>query len=83
MYQFTGIIDGTKVAGLESLLHYINDHFFSKDEPSVNEHHYHITRKQYNQDFTTHNLYKVDKRTPYNVTNHRYIDNNYYNKNNI
>ena len=80
MYQFTGTINDTKVAGLESLLNYINENFFSKDEPAVNEHHYHITRKQYNQDFTTHNLYKVDKRKTYNIKNHRYNDNNNYNK---
>ena len=58
MYQLTGIIDDTKVAGLESLLNYINENSFSKDAPAVNEHHYHITRKQYNQDFTTPNLDK-------------------------
>ena len=83
MYQFTGTINDTRVAGLESLLKYINENSFSKDEPAVNEHHYHITRKQYNQYFTTHNLYKVDKRKTYNIKNHRYNDNNHYNKNNI
>ena len=36
MYQLTGIIDDTKVAGLESLLNYINENFVSKDEPAVN-----------------------------------------------
>ena len=80
IYQFTGTINDTRVAGLESLLNYINENFFSKDEPAVNEHHYHITRKQYNQDFTTHNLYKVDKRKTYNIKNHRYNDNHHYNK---
>ena len=82
-YQLTGIIDNTKVAGLESLLNYINENYFSKDEPAVNEHHFNITRKQHNQYFTTNNLYKVDKRKTYNINNHRYIDNNHYNKNNI
>ena len=44
MYQFIGDINDTKVAGLESLLKYMNENFFSKDEPSVNEHHYNITK---------------------------------------
>ena len=61
MYQFIGDINDTKVAGLESLLNYMNDNSFSKDGPAINEHHYHITRKQYNQYFTTHNIYNVDK----------------------
>ena len=38
---------------------------FSKDEPAVNEHHYHITRKQYNQYFTTHNIYNIGKSKSY------------------
>ena len=46
MYQFIGDINDTKVAGLEPLLSYMNERFFSKDEPAVNEHHYHITKKQ-------------------------------------
>ena len=45
MYQFTGDINDEKVAGLESLLNYMNENFFSKDEPAINEHHYHITKK--------------------------------------
>ena len=61
MYQLIGNINDTKVGGLESLLNYMNENFFSKDEPAVNKHHYHITRKQYNQPFTTHNIYNVDK----------------------
>ena len=45
MYQFNGDINDTKVAGLESLLNYMNENFFSKDEPAVNEHQYHVTKK--------------------------------------
>ena len=37
MYQFLGDINNTKVAGLESVLSYINDNFFSKADPAVNE----------------------------------------------
>ena len=59
MYQFIGDTNDTKVAGLESLLNYMNEHFFSKDEPAVNEHHYHRTNKLYNQDFSTNNIHKV------------------------
>ena len=61
MYQFIGIINDTKVPALESLLTYINEKYYSKDETAINQHTYHITRKQYNQDFSTHNMYIVDK----------------------
>ena len=40
MYQFLGDINDTKVAGLEPILNYINDNFFSKADPAVNEHYY-------------------------------------------
>ena len=45
VYQFIGDINDTKVGGLESLLNYMNENFFSKDGPAINEHHYHITKK--------------------------------------
>ena len=45
MYQFIGDINDTKAGGLESLLNYMNENFFSKDDPAINEHHYHITKK--------------------------------------
>ena len=44
MYQFIGDINDTKVAGLESLLHYMNENSVSKGAPAVNEHDYHITK---------------------------------------
>ena len=47
MYQFVGDINDNKVPGLESVLTYMNENFFSKDEPAVNQHNYHITKKQY------------------------------------
>ena len=78
MYQFTGDINDTKVAGLESLLNYMNENFFSKDEPAVNEHYYHITKKQYNEE--THNIYNIDKSKSYNIKHHRYTDEHYYHK---
>ena len=45
MYQFLGDINDTKVAGLEPILNYINDNFFSKADPAANEHYYNTTKK--------------------------------------
>ena len=78
MYQFIGDINDSKVAGLESLLNYMNENFYSKDEPAVNEHQYHITKKQYNEE--THNIYNIDKSKPYSIKNNRYTDEHYYHK---
>ena len=50
MYQFLGDISDTKVAGLESILNYINDNFFSKADPVANEHYYNTTK---------HNIMKI------------------------
>ena len=47
MYQFLGYINDTNVAGLESILNYINDNIFSKADPAVNEHCYNTTDKHY------------------------------------
>ena len=80
MYQYTEDINDTKVGGSESLLNYMNENCFSKDEPAVNEHHYHITRKQYNQDFTTPSMYHVDNNKSYKTNNHRCNDINFYNQ---
>ena len=43
MYQFIGITNDEKVPGLESILNYMKESFFSKDDPAINEHHHHIT----------------------------------------
>ena len=77
MYQFLGDINDTKVAGLESLLYYMNENFFSKDEPAVNKHYYNITKNN-NEDI--HNIYNADKSKSYNIKNHRYTDDHYDNK---
>ena len=45
MYQFIGDNNDTKVAGVEPLLNYMSENFFTKDDPAINEHHYHITKK--------------------------------------
>ena len=78
MYQFIDDINDDKTGGLESLLNYMNENFFSKDDPAINEHHYHITKKQYNEE--THNMYNVDKSKSFNIKNNRYTDEHYYNK---
>ena len=44
VYQLIGIINDEKAGGLESLLIYTNESFFSKDDPAINEHHYHTTK---------------------------------------
>ena len=58
MYQFVGDINDEKVAGLEPLLNYMSENFFTNDDPAINEHHYHITKKQYNEE--TNNIYNID-----------------------
>ena len=78
MYQFTGIINDEKVPGLESILNYMNENFFGKNDPALNEHHYHITKKQYNEE--THNIYNTDKTKTYHIENYRYADEHYYNE---
>ena len=80
MYEVIGDTNDTKVPGLESILNYMNEDFFGKGEPAVNEHHYHITRKQYNQYFSTHNIYNVDKSKFYKINNRNFNDNNCYPK---
>ena len=75
MYQFVGDINDTKVAGLESLLNYMNENFFSKDEPAVNENYYNITKKHFNEDIQ--NIYNIDKSKTFNIKNHRYTDDYY------
>ena len=45
MYQCIGDINGTEAGGLESLLNCMDENFFAEDDPAINEHHYHITKK--------------------------------------
>ena len=78
MYQYIGDINSTKVGGLESLLDYMKENFFSKDEPAINEHHYHITKKQYNEE--KHNIYHIDKSNTFNIKNNRSLTEQYCNK---
>ena len=67
MCQFIGDINDTKVGGLESLLNYMNGNFFTNDDPAINEHHYHITKTQYNEE--TNNIYNIDKSKTFNIKN--------------
>ena len=78
MYQPIGIIHDEQVSGLESILNYMNENLFSKDDPAINEHHYHITKRQYKEE--TQNIYNIDKTETYNIKNNRYRDEHYYNK---
>ena len=78
MYQFIGIINDTKVGGVESLLNYMNENCFSKDDPAINEHHYHTIKKQYNEE--TNNIYNIDKSTTFSIKNNRILTEQYFNK---
>ena len=77
MYQLIGTINDEQVGGLESLLNYMNESFFIKEDPAINEHRYHITKKQYNEE--THNIYNIDKTKTYHIKHNRYTDEHYYN----
>ena len=55
----------------------MNESFFSKDDPAINEHH-NITETQYNEE--THHIYNIDQTKTYNFKNNRYTDEHYYNK---
>ena len=79
MYQFIGYINDDKVGGLESLLNYMNANPFTKDDPAINEHHYHITRKQYNEE--ANNIYNIDKSKTLNIKNNRLLNEQYFLKN--
>ena len=57
MYQFIGTMNDEQVGGLEPILNYMNDNFFSKDDPAINEHHCNTTKKQYYEE--THNIYNI------------------------
>ena len=54
MYQPIGVITDEKASGLESILNYMNENLVSKDEPYINEHHYHIIKKTIQRRNTQH-----------------------------
>ena len=78
MYQFIGGINDTKVGGVEPLLNYMNEHFFSKDDRAISEHHFHITKTQYNEE--THNIYNIDKSRTFNIKGNRFLNEQYFHK---
>ena len=56
----------------------MNKDFSSKDGPANNEHHYHITKKQYNEE--TNNIYNINKSITFNIKNNRYLIEQYFHK---
>ena len=78
MYQPIGIISDGKAGGLESLLNYMNETFFSKDDPALNDYHHNVTKKQDNED--THNIYSINETKTYNIKGHSYTGEHFYNK---
>ena len=42
--------------GLEHILNYVNENYVSKDEPAINEHHYHITKNNTTKKRITHTM---------------------------
>ena len=76
--QFIGDINDTKVAGLESLSNCMSENFFTKDDPAVNEHHLHMTKRHYNEE--TKNIYNVDKSKSSNIKSNRFLNEQYFNK---
>ena len=78
MYQLIGDINDTKVGGAESLLNYMNGNFFTKGDPAVNEHRYHITKKQYNEE--TNNIYNIDKSKTFNIKSNICLNEQYFHK---
>ena len=66
VYQGIGIINDEQVGVLGSVFNYMNEMSFSKDDPAINEHRYHISKKeQYNEE--AHNIYNTDKSKTYNI----------------
>ena len=54
---------------------------FSKDDQAINEHHYHITKKQYSEE--ANNIYNINKSKTFNIKNNRFLTNDISIKNKI
>ena len=78
MYQFIGDTDDTKVAGLESPVNCMSENCFIKADPAVNEHHYHISKKQYNEE--ANNIYNIDKTKTFNIKNNIFLNEQCFHK---
>ena len=51
--------------GLEPISCHMNENSFNKDDPAINEHPYHITKKHYNEE--AHNIYNIDNKTKHTM----------------
>ena len=49
----------------------MSENFFTKNDPAINEHHYHITEKQYNEE--ANNIYDIDKSKTFNIKDNRFF----------
>ena len=72
MYQLIGNINDTPVGGLEPVLNYMNENFYTKGNPLINQHSYHITKKQYNEE--TNNIYNIGKSKTFNIKSNSFFD---------
>ena len=59
----------------------MSENFFSKDEPAINEHHYHITKQQYNEE--ANNTYNIDKSKTFNIKDNLLNEQHFPKKQNI
>ena len=69
MYQFIGEINDNRVPGLESILNYIDENFFNKTDPAVNNYHYYIS-KTFNTQNNEEHYYNKQQYITNNVNNH-------------
>ena len=70
-----------RIPGLASILNHMNENLFSKDEPAINEHHYHITKKTITKTRITYTIKIKPKHTIFNIIYiYIYTDEHYYNK---
>ena len=73
-----GDINDSKAGGLGSLLNYMNENFFTKDDPTIDIHHYQITKKQYNEE--TNKIYNIDKNKTFNIKNNIFLNEQFFHK---
>ena len=59
----------------------MNENYYSKNDPAINEHHYHIAKKQYNEE--ANNIYNIGKSKTFNIKHNRSLNAKHFNKNNI
>ena len=59
----------------------MNENFFSKDDPAINGHHYHITKKQYNEE--ANKIYNIDKNRTFNIKSNILLIEQYFTKKQI